>query len=208
MPLEKLVNESKERTWGIWRIDEDEQSLLHQVKDFESIPPSITHPEKRLEFIAGRVLARNLLEAMGQPFEGVTKDVFGKPYFKENTVQLSLSHSYPYVAALTDRNKSVGIDLEQIKKKLIKIGPRVLSTVELQDAGENEIKHCIYWCAKETLVKVYGKKDLVFSEHLRIAPFELNRDGFITGRILIGETETIVPLRYLIHDNFVVVLSL
>jgi len=208
MPLEKLEYESKERSWGIWKIEEDEQSLLYQVKDYESIPPSITHPEKRLEFIAGRVLARNLLEAIGQPFEGVTKDVFGKPYFKQNTVQLSLSHSYPYVAALTDRNKPVGIDLEQIKKKLIKIGPRVLNASELQNAGENEIKHCIYWCAKETLIKLYGKKDLIFSEHLSITPFELNRYGSITGRIHTGETETIVPLQYLIYNNFAVVLSI
>src|SRR5688572_2936957 len=108
MPLEKLEFQAEERAWGIWKIEEDEQSLLDQVKDYESISDLITHPEKRLEFIAGRVLARNLLEALGKPFEGVTKDVFGKPFFKKNTFHLSLSHSFPYVAALTDSRKPVG----------------------------------------------------------------------------------------------------
>src|SRR5688572_3372738 len=117
MPLEKLEYQAQERAWGIWKIAEDEQFLLDQVKDYESISATITHPEKRLEFIAGRVLARKLLEALGKPFEGVTKDVFGKPFFKENTYHLSLSHSFPYVAALTDLRQPVGIDLEQIKKK-------------------------------------------------------------------------------------------
>src|SRR5687767_2803959 len=135
MPLQKLEFQPEKRAWGIWKITEDEQSLLNQVIDYESISDTITHHEKRLEFIAGRVLARNLLEALGRPFEGVVKDVYGKPFFKQNTFQLSLSHSYPYVAALTDVSQAVGIDLEQVKKKLLKIGPRVLHPSEQQDAG-------------------------------------------------------------------------
>lgn len=207
MPLEKLDLTPEKRAWGIWKIMEDEQSLLNQVSDYESISETITHPQKRLEFIAGRVLARNLLEALGRPFEGVVKDVYGKPFFKQNTFQLSLSHSYPYVAALTDIHQSVGIDLEQIKKKLLKIAPRVLHPSEQQDAGHDEIKHCIYWCAKEALVKIYGKKDLVFSEHLLIQPFKLEKEGHLVGKIIINETETSVPLQYFVYDNFVVVFN-
>jgi 4'-phosphopantetheinyl transferase len=207
MPLEKLEYQAEERAWGIWRIAEDEQALLDQVKDYESISETITHPEKRLEFIAGRVLARNLLESLGKSFEGVTKDVFGKPFFKQNTYQLSLSHSFPYVAALADIRKSVGIDLEQIKTKLLKIGPRVLHPLELQDAGNDETKHCIYWCAKEALVKIYGKKDLVFSEHLFIDPFKPEKYGILTGKFIANKTETVIPLQYFVFDNFVVVFN-
>lgn len=207
MPLEKLEYQAEERAWGIWKIDEDEQLLLDQVKDYESISEAITHPQKRLEFIAGRVLARNLLEALGKPFQGVTKDVFGKPFFKENMFQLSLSHSFPYVAALTDIRKSVGIDLEQIKSKLLKIGPRVLHPAELHDAASDETKHCVYWCAKEAMVKIYGKKDLMFSEHLLVNPFKLEKEGALSGKIIVGETETTIPLQYIVYDNFVVVFN-
>ena len=207
MPLQKLEFQPEKRAWGIWKILEDEQSLLNQVIDYESISDTITHPEKRLEFIAGRVLARNLVEALGRPFEGVVKDVYGKPFYKQNTFQLSLSHSYPYVAALTDINQSVGIDLEQIKKKLLKIGPRVLHPSEQHDAGNDEIKHCIYWCAKEALVKIHGKKDLVFSEHLLVHPFKLEKEGPLTGKIIIDEIETSIPMQYFVYDNFVVVFN-
>lgn len=207
MPLEKLEYQGEERAWGIWKINEDEQSLLDQVKDYESISDEITHPQKRLEFIAGRVLARNLLEALGKSFQGVTKDVFGKPFFKENTYQLSLTHSFPYVAALTDIRKSVGIDLEQIKSKLLKIGPRVLHASELYDAWNDETKHTIYWCAKEAMVKIYGKKDLLFSEHLLVSPFKLEKEGALSGRIITGDSETTIPLQYSVYDNFVVVFN-
>lgn len=206
MPLEKLEYTDK-RAWGIWKIAEDEKSLLNQVIDYESISDAITHPQKRLEFIAGRVLARNLVEALGKPFEGVVKDFFGKPFYKQNTLQLSLSHSYPYVAALTDVYQPVGIDLEQVKKKLLKIGPRVLHASEQQDAGDDEIKHCIYWCAKEAMIKVYGKKDLVFSKHLLVNPFKLEKEGPLVGKIIINEIETTVPLQYYVYSNFVVVFN-
>jgi 4'-phosphopantetheinyl transferase len=206
MPLEKLEL-STERAWGLWHIREAEGELLDQIKEFESIPPNITHEQKRLEFCVGRVLAKTLLEKLSVKFEGIVKDEFGKPFFRNNTYQLSLSHSYPYVGALIDKSKSVGIDVEQIKAKLLKIGPRVLHPEELEDAGTDETKHCIYWCAKEAMIKIYGKKDLVFAENLLIKPFTLQNQGNISGRIIVNNTETTIPLYYEVHNGFTVVLN-
>lgn len=206
MPLEKLES-STERAWGLWHIRESEAELMDQIGEFESIPPNITHEQKRLEFCVGRVLAKTLLQKVSTKFEGIVKDEFGKPFFKNNKYQLSLSHSYPYVGALIDKSKSVGIDVEQIKSKLLKIAPRVLHPTELEDAGDNEIKHCIYWCAKEAMIKIYGKKDLVFAENLLIKPFTLQNEGNITGRIIVNNTETTIPLYYEVHNGFTVVLN-
>jgi hypothetical protein len=49
MPLEKLES-SAEYAWGLWHIRETEETLIGQVKDFETIPDSIKHEQKRLEF--------------------------------------------------------------------------------------------------------------------------------------------------------------
>jgi 4'-phosphopantetheinyl transferase len=206
MPLEKLEL-SKERAWGLWHIREAEHELIDQIKEFESIPANISHEQKRLEFCVGRVLAKTLLEKLSIKFEGIVKNEFGKPFFKNNDYQLSLSHSYPYVGALIDKTKSVGIDVEQIKSKLLKIAPRVLHPSELEDAGDNEIKHCIYWCAKEAMIKIYGKKDLVFAENLIIKPFTLQNQGNISGRIILNSSETTIPLYYEVHNGFTVVLN-
>jgi len=206
MPLEKLECQ-QERAWGLWKITEPEDTLLNFIKEHESISSEITHPQKRLEFITGRILAQIILEKLGRSFKGVTKDDYGKPFYKSNSVHLSLSHSYPYVAALADTQKSVGIDVEQIKSKLQRIAPRILHPLELDNAESNETKLCIYWCAKETLVKVYGKKDLIFSEHLIISPFQLQKQGSVTGKIIANNTETIIPLYYQVYDGFVLVFN-
>src|SRR5690606_16594979 len=113
----------------------------------------------------------------------------------------------PYVAAYLHQQASVGIDLEQPKSKLLRIAPRILDAVELTDAGDDVMKHCVYWCAKEVLVKVHGKKDLIFAENIKISPFLLEKSGEITGRIIVNHSETPVKLHYEIQADFAVVLN-
>jgi phosphopantetheinyl transferase len=177
------------------------------VAPLESVPDNITNPLKRLEFLAGRVLIKELVQVFGLEFHGLVKDSFGKPFLKKHGFQISLSHSYPYVAAVIHHSLSVGIDLEQPKEKLLRIAPRVLHREELLDAGQDIIKHCIYWCAKEALVKIHGKKDLVFSENLLIDPFSKEKEGQLVGRIIVNTTETTVILKYFVFEKFVVVLN-
>src|SRR5688500_1976427 len=205
MPVDRIYS-STDAIWGYWKILEDEKSLEAAVPQ-EKPSQVLTNPLKRLEFLAGRTLIKALLNEWGHSFEGLRKDSFGKPFLERSAFQISLSHSYPYVAAIVHRHKNVGIDLEQPKAKLLRIAPRILAEDELQDAGENITKHCIYWCAKETLIKIYGKKDLVFAKNLLIKPFQLTPQGRIIGRILANHTETAIPLDYIVSENFVVVVS-
>lgn len=206
MPLEKLEI-SNDQAWARWRIEESEHALADSIKPFETISDTIKNPMKRLEWMAGRLAVKTLMERCGLVFQGVTKDDHGKPFPIGSSYQLALSHSYPYVAALLDRRNAAGIDLEQPKAKLLHIAPRILDQNELKDAGDNLVKHCIYWCAKETLVKVHGKKNLIFAENLKISPFLLQKSGNLVGRIIVASTEAQIPLRYMVEENFVMVFS-
>jgi len=206
MPLENLKN-STNRIWALWRITEERALLEHQIHPFEVVSPELTNPNKILEFISSRVLLQRLLAEWSLPFEGLTKDDAGKPFLKNSDLQISLSHSYPYVAAVIDREKSVGIDLEQPKDKLLRIAGRVLNPQEQKDAANNLVKHCIYWCAKEALIKVYGKRHLHLAKELAIEPFDLAQNGTISGSIIADNTIKNYQLDYHVYDNFVVVLN-
>lgn len=190
----------------MWKITEDEKSLAERVPS-EKIPDGLSNPLKRLEFLAGRALIKTLLANWEVKFKGIEKDAFGKPFLTEVGAHISLTHSYPHVAAILHREKNVGIDLEQPKDKLLRIAPRILSPGELQDAGQDVVKHCVYWCAKESLIKIYGKKDLVFTSNLHISPFAIAQSGHLLGRILANDMQTTIPLEYIVFDNFVVVVS-
>jgi len=206
MPLEKIET-SGTRHWALWKISESEDDLAQRVAMGEKISGAIINPNKRLEWLAGRVVVKELMQHVGLTFQGITKNEFGKPFLAGYAHHLSLSHSYPYVAAIIDAHEPVGIDLEQPKEKLLKIAARVLDPSELQNAGSDVIKHCVYWCAKETLVKIHGKKDLIFAENMKIKPFSLANEGTITGSIIVSNSETTIPLYYRVTENFVVVFN-
>jgi 4'-phosphopantetheinyl transferase len=203
MPLLKIQSLGKERCWALWHVTETEEAL--SFASMESCPEDIINSQKRLEWLAARALMKSMLEDSGLEYYGLRKDEFGKPFLKKHHHQISLSHSYPYVAAQLDAQRPVGIDLEQPKEKLKAIAHRVFSAGEVADAGDNIVKLCIYWCAKESLYKIYGKKNLMFTDHLRIEPFTLSESGVITGKIQFPDNETVVKLGYQVTREFVLV---
>jgi len=203
MPLLKMNKVGKESTWALWFIAEDEQELAFNA--METCPEEIVSPLKRLEWLSGRALIKAVLEKEGLEYSGLRKDEFGKPFLKEYNHQISISHSHPYVAVQIHNSESVGIDLEQPKDKLLKIAHRVLSPTELADAGTDVIKHCVYWCAKEAMYKIYGKRGLHFENQLNLGPFHLQSSGLLKGIIHVDLFQSSVSLAYVIESEYVMV---
>lgn len=197
------AGQSNEGAWGLWEITETEEEL--SFISMESCPDDIVAPSKRHEFLAGRALIKTLVEKIGSEYTGIRKDQQGKPYLKDTRHEISLSHSSPYVAAQIHPNTPVGIDIEQPKEKLLRVAPRVLSNTEEEDAGVDIIKHCVYWCAKEAMYKIYGKRGLHFNSQLNLDPFELKRSGMLTGYIRANGIPTIVSLGYIVREDYVLV---
>ena len=83
--------------------------------------------------------------------------------------------------------------------------PLFLSEQELENTGEDLEKICIYWCAKEALYKVYGKRGLHFASQLLVEPFILEEKGNLKGMINMQEVKLNVALCYEIEPEFVVV---
>src|SRR5687768_13823569 len=102
MPVDRIYT-SPDAIWGYWRILEDEKSLAADVPEAKPAD-RLTNPLKRLEFLAVRSLIKALLNHWGVAFEGLRKDPFGKPSLIGPDFEISLSHSYPFVAAIIHRN--------------------------------------------------------------------------------------------------------
>lgn len=203
MPLVKSDMMGKQSAWGLWQITETEEELGFAA--LESVPEDIVAPSKRKEFLAGRALVRSLVELIGSEYSGIRKDEQGKPFLKDLPFEISLSHSSPYVAAQIHNGSAVGIDIEQPKEKLLRVASRVLSPTEENDAGDDVVKHCVYWCAKEAMYKLYGKRGLHFNTQLNVDPFELGKKGSLQGYI---KGDLNVTLGYIIKDDYVLVYTI
>ena len=194
MPVIKLENKVH-YSWAIWEISETENDLFaHSTLTAEEsfAYERIRHEQKRKEFLAGRLVLKALAEKQNLPFKGIRKDDCGKPFLIDSNVHISLSHSYPLAGAILNLEKEVGIDIESPKEKLKNIAPKFLSQEELTAAGENLDKLCLFWCAKEVLYKIYGRKQLIFNKHLSVT----FGDGFLEGKINLAEINKIYRLHY------------
>lgn len=208
MPIIKTEKVADARFVARWKIEEDLESLVKAfdptTDELNSIS-SYRNERKKKEWLAGRLTVRHLADQTGVYYTGVSKTTHGKPVLCAGNGEISLTHSYPYVAAILDHgSEDVGIDLEQPTSKLLNISNKFLSASE-KTYVENDIhKLCICWCAKESLYKIYSQKGLIFKENLAIDPFETNESGIISGSIIVNNIKKKYKLQYLIEDDYVI----
>lgn len=155
---------------------------------------TITHPAQRVEWLACRVAIRQLIEEQGATYQGLQKDEFGKPFLIGSNWHISLSHTSGWSAAILHKSKPVGIDIEPIREQFRRVVPRVLSADEITHAANDPHRLAIYWCAKEALYKLYGKRQLTFREHLHVDPFADDAEK-LTGHVRLPAHEEKLEIR-------------
>lgn len=163
------------------------------------VPPVLTHPQRRHEWLAGRILAAELLATLTDPADvelQIATDEFGRPCLLtaagERTGAASLTHGGECVAALValGSGRRAGLDLEPERPKTLALAPRFLNPAELAAVGNDPARAALTWSLKETLYKLYGRRQLDFRRHLYLALDEwpvpggaLPATGRVTGRI-------------------------
>lgn len=159
---------------AIWKIEEDANFFLSKIKLDENEKSTILQypPKKQVQTLAARLLLGGLAE------DGnirVIKDDFGKPFILNNEHYISISHSEDIAVAAISKYP-VGIDIQKHTEKIGRIQHKFMRTEELNTLStEEHLAHLhIYWGAKESLFKAYGKKEVDFKAHLSLEPFELN----------------------------------
>lgn len=199
MPLLTKETVHDHARWALWHISEKEEELLkatpfasHELEELQQLKV----PQRRLEWLASRVLLKKLAKDQGIFLPEIKKDAYGKPYIANATLQVSLSHAFPYAAAITHRQQPVGIDIEHARQQLLRIRHKFLHPEELSCAGEDLQLLGVYWSAKEALYKLYGRKALIFQEQIRIEPFEAQQSGSLQGWVLTKSAKESYTLHY------------
>ncbi|MEA5260596.1 4'-phosphopantetheinyl transferase superfamily protein [Arcicella aquatica] len=202
---------SKKSILTLWKIEESPSFYLEylEIKENDLIDISdVTHPAKQLEWLASRTCAKYTLSLFGITYEGIAKDSYKNPYLINNhAAYISLSHTNEYAAVIISLDEEVGIDIEKVSDKLSRVSHKFLRASELNHAGEDLLKLCIYWCAKESLYKWYGKKNLSLKDNIYIEPFE-DKPSKLTGEIFIeGKLKTEHELLVIYFDDYVLTVT-
>ncbi|WP_396142354.1 4'-phosphopantetheinyl transferase family protein [Flavobacterium sp.] len=201
MPLYKTITINETTTAYFWHITEDVTSLFRAVSLNES-------SRKRLDGMKseahqkGFLAVRMLLQYIGHFDEDLTYDASGKPHLKQKgrgtkyenpltiihhpspiTQHISISHSHEF-SCICISDEVIGIDIELIKEKSLKIASRFMDILHLQglSIADQITKATIVWGIKESIFKIKNEKGISFPEHIFEDKFEIE-EGKCTAEL-------------------------
>ncbi len=171
MPLHKVIYLSNNTKLYLWKITEDFDVLFSQVKLKDS---SLARLEtmKSQSHQKGFLAVRMLLQHNDYSDFDLFYDEFGKPHIKSqacsiNEVHISISHSHEF-SALAISSENIGLDIEIMKEKTLRIAPKFMNIYFLDKLSEQEKikKATVVWGIKESIFKIKNEKGISFPNHI------------------------------------------
>ena len=167
MPFKQKIEENNCQI-AIWDMSESVEELL---KHYHRIDLSKFKTElRKKEFISSRILL-NIIH----PSSEIIYNLNGAPEIKNNN-WISISHSKNLTAIILSKNR-VGLDIEKISEKTLKISPKFI----LKDSHQplSKEKSTLIWCAKEAIYKWNQEKNISFIYDIIIKPFKIEKTGIL-----------------------------
>lgn len=174
-----------------WHITELRDAL---AQSYNQIWGDAANPETLASGSSHKLAARNLIGATF-PNHQLLFSEQGKPLLSPPSAHINHSHAGDYAILAHHPEKSVGVDIEQLRPQLLKIYPRFCNEAELSLLGPNPQLETLLliWCAKEALYKAIGEKGTDFREHLHLRQWPTDialKDGVLTAEItLLGHAQ-------------------
>ncbi len=207
MPLFDQILISENNLVAIWHITENSDALKvqlsHQFSEEEK--DQRLGGANSLHWLASRCLIQEVFKGSKLRLE---KDANNRPTLWVNGVQwfISITHAAHMAGIYLSKNKHVGIDLELVDTRILRVSQKFLNDAEQNFAGlPNQIPEMtLIWSAKETLYKLYSKKELDFKKHLNIGPFKLDQtEKYFWGAIAKDDFSKEQKIHFKFYDQIV-----
>jgi len=209
MPLHKVILLSKTAKLYLWKITEDLDVLKSQIRLKDS---SLARLEtmKSESHQKGFLAVRLLLQHNDYNDFDLYYDEFGKPHIKPQgcsikEVEISISHSNDFSAIVISEQK-VGLDLEQLKEKTLKIASRFMDVSHLENLSEQEKikKATVVWGIKESIFKIKNEKGISFPNHIFEDNFSLE-DKKTTATLKFNNIEEKFKIQFDSEEDYIFV---
>lgn len=201
-----LLRRTPDYTLGIWKMEETESDLLRLAGNCER--PNHKSEVRRMEYLAVRALATE----MGVEPENIAYLPSGKPFLKDRTQSISISHTRQYVGVALSGHEGLGLDVEHAGERVRRIRRRFMHPdeerrlMEVCSPLDETVGLLLHWCAKESLFKAVPEEGVDFAQELRIGNFEKpSLEGRFSGRFL--RTGQTFRIDYLVEADFVLTCS-
>lgn len=206
MPLYDTKHIDSDVFLAVWRIEEDTDELYREVylsAQDKELYHRIRNENRRKEWLTARLLTQMMLEEE----LSISYEDSGRPYIQNSEWHISITHKKEFVGVLLARNRRVAIDIEELSARIDKIYDYYMHPNELAQIVRNHrnFQLHLYWCAKECLIKVTGKRTLSILKDMYVHPIHPVLDSFTAE---VRMEEEMVPFEMFyekLSDDYVVV---
>lgn len=177
-----------------------EDIALHndEIREFKLI----TNEAYRNQWLSARRLAFNCKQLIKkEKVKEILKNEVGRPYLKESSLHISLSHNQN-IAAVMFSTESCGIDVELFREKIIRVQRKFLNKDELE-AYSDEVKFLtLIWSAKESIYKMLGIPGLIFKEQINCIIHKIDKKGTFESEVTLPDkTIKRIPVSYRVFEK-------
>jgi len=168
---------------AIKNINCTEEEDLHFLSFREKLSfANISHLDKKKEWRGARLAIKEALDCISLPYPGFFKDEHGKSHPMDNYGYVSLTHTLGLAAAIFHKDMPVGIDLDFVRDKIVRLGPKFLDPTEMDFLDNDHLLYTIAWSVKESIFKCQGKKGISLRQNIILQPFT-KTDKVVKGKI-------------------------
>ena len=191
---------------AIWHITEtaDELYALLGTHRYDAQLAEKKNESRRAEWLAVRLLVKELFGSEAE----VAYHPTGRPYLKNGTAHISISHTKGFAAVAYHSYAPIGMDIEFISSRVERIASRFTtraeaSYIDRHDESVRQMYHLINWSAKETLYKLFDSPSMAeFKEVFHIAPYALAECGAMDATVC-GAEKSVLAVSYRTFPEFV-----
>ena len=165
MPLLKIIALNDYTQLLIWKITETFNEFFQSVALKDVSLARVENMKSEAHKKGFLSVRRLLMEADYTDFD-LYYDEFGKPHLQDGK-HISISHSHEY-SAVTISDVNIGIDLEILKEKALKLAPRYMDISHLENLTvEDQLrKATVIWGIKEAIFKLKNEIGISFQDHI------------------------------------------
>lgn len=199
MPYGQSFNTAENVHIMTWHLTEtlDELITLWGNENYPHHYVEATAEKRRREILATALLLRQLF---GHDIE-LRHAANGARIIDKGNI--SISHTATHVAIALHPTRSVGVDIETIGKRAVRVASRFLSPYELAQLPdeENSVAHTtaihIAWTVKEAIFKIHPTA-IEFRRDIILSPIPTAQRGSVMARL----SDSIIPIEaHYLHYN-------
>lgn len=188
-----FINEiDKDVRLGVWKMEEDFNYEQFASLSFHDRLMSLSE-NRRKETASVYSL---LFTMTGNKNLVIGHETSGKPYVEG--YKIGISHTKGFVSVVLSTSCDVAVDIEYINTRVLRIADRFLREDEKPDIIPDVIPTLLFWCAKETIYKLYSDERLTF-QNIKIMDVEQGR-ALCGNNLITGES---VRIDYTFNKDYV-----